>query len=105
VVIRHIVLFRFKPGYDWDHPEVLAAERTSVQVGDEVPGLLHWQAGRNVSDRPVAYDYAVIGLVRDEAALKRYLDHPFHQDSAGRWRQISTWVICDLVEDEEVTPV
>ncbi|MFJ6938952.1 Dabb family protein [Streptomyces sp. NPDC101132] len=97
-MIRHIALFKFRPGYDWAHPEVAEAEELAVRVGEEVPELLHWQAGRNITDRPVAYDYAIVGLVRDEEALRAYLDHPFHQRSVERWREISTWVVADLAE-------
>ncbi len=97
-MIRHIVLFRFKPGHGWDHPDALSAEKTAAQVGAEVPELVEWQVGRNISDRPIAYDFAVIGLVADEPALERYLVHPFHQRAIEQWRAISDWVVADLVE-------
>ncbi|MEU4769926.1 Dabb family protein [Actinosynnema sp. NPDC023794] len=101
-MIRHIVLFKLKPGYSWDDDEVRAAERTAREVGDQVEDLVEWRAGRNVSDRDIAYDFAVIGLVHDQDALRRYLDHPFHRDSVRRWRVISDWVVVDL---EEPAPV
>ncbi|ATB35623.1 hypothetical protein CYFUS_001037 [Cystobacter fuscus] len=97
-MIRHIVLFKFKPGITWREPDALAAEQSSHQVGERVPDLLHWQAGRNISRRDIAHDFAVIGLLHDQEALQRYLDHPFHQESAARWREISTWVIADIEE-------
>ncbi|MFI2612894.1 Dabb family protein [Kitasatospora sp. NPDC018619] len=98
-MIRHIVLFKFKPGYAWGDPAVTEAERIAARVGAEVPELLHWQAGRNTSDRPVAYDFAVIGLVEDQAALDRYLVDPFHQQAIEKWRLISDWVVADLEEE------
>ena len=98
-MIRHIVLFKFKPGYGWGDQAVSEAERIAAQVGSEVPDLLHWQAGRNTSDRPIAYDFAVIGLVEDEAALDRYLVHPFHQQAIEKWRLISDWVVADIEEE------
>ncbi|QFZ19116.1 Dabb family protein [Saccharothrix syringae] len=99
-MIRHIVLFKFKPGVSWDDDAVLAAEAVARRVGDEVPDLAHWYAGRNVSDRPVAYDFVVIGLLADEDALGRYMTHPFHQDAIARWREISDWVVADVVEQD-----
>lgn len=99
-MIRHIVLFKFKPGVSWQRPEALAAEDMARQVGDRVPDLRYWYAGRNISDRPVAYDYVVVGLLADEDALRRYLDHPFHQDAIQAWREISDWVIADVVEED-----
>ncbi|WP_248958362.1 Dabb family protein [Sphaerisporangium perillae] len=97
-MIRHIVLFKLKPEYTWADERVTEAERMAADVGKEVEDLLEWRAGRNISERAIAYDFAVMGLVRDEDALQRYLLHPFHQESAARWREISDWVIADLEE-------
>lgn len=98
-MIRHIVLFKFKPDRSWSDRAVQEAERTAQDVGRHVPDLRHWYVGRNVSDRPVAYDYVAIGLVPDADALQRYLDHPFHQKAIAQWRDISDWVIADVVEE------
>ncbi|RPE45546.1 stress responsive alpha/beta barrel protein [Streptomyces sp. Ag109_O5-1] len=97
-MIRHIVLFKFKTGISWDDPRAQEAERFAVKVGSEVPELREWIPGRNISTRPVAHDYAVIGLVSDEEALERYMVHPFHQEAIRLWREISDWVIADLEE-------
>lgn len=97
-MIRHIVLFKLNPDVSFEDPAVLAAERTAHRVGDEVPALKEWQAGRNISGRAVAYDFAVIGLVADEQGLADYMEHPFHQEAIRQWRAISTWVVADLVE-------
>jgi hypothetical protein len=97
-VIRHIVLFKFNPGVNWEHPDALAAERSSQQVGERVPQLLQWRTGRNISERDISYDFAVIGLVENEEALQEYLDHPFHRQSSKLWSAISSWVIADLAE-------
>ncbi len=97
-MLRHIVLFKLKPGFSWDDEAVLEAERMALRVGDEVEELHEWRAGRNVSPRDIAYDFAVIGLVRDGEALQRYLDNPFHRKSAEQWAAISDWVVTDLEE-------
>lgn len=97
-MIRHIVLFTFKPGYSWDDQLVVDAERSSRQVGEHVPELLEWRTGRNLSTRDIACDFVAMGLVRDEADLHRYLTNDFHQRSAALWREISTWVIADVEE-------
>jgi len=104
-VIRHIVLFKLKPGRSWSDAAVQAAERTAQQVGQQVPELQYWYVGRNVSDRPVAYDYAAVGLLPDDAALRRYLEHPFHQQAIAEWREISDWVIADVVEEDATVVV
>jgi Stress responsive A/B Barrel Domain len=97
-MIRHIVLFKLRSGFSFEDNDVQEAEQMARQVGDEVPELKEWQAGRNISERDIAYDFAVVGVVADEPALERYMGHPFHQESIRRWRAISTWVIADLLE-------
>jgi hypothetical protein len=97
-VIRHIVLFKFKPGVSWDDPRAQEAERVAAKVGGEVPELHKWRFGRNISNRPISYDFAVIGIMDDEDALERYLAHPFHREATRLWREISDWVIADLKE-------
>ncbi|MFI5765622.1 Dabb family protein [Streptomyces sp. NPDC051563] len=97
-MIRHIVLFRLKPGFSWESPEVREAEALQQRMGDEIEELREWHCGRNVSDRPAAYDYAVIGLLDDEEAVARYLTHPFHHKAASSWTPISDRVIADIKE-------
>lgn len=103
-MIRHIVLFRLKPGFSWESEEVRAAEELQERMGEEIEELRHWQCGRNISDRPIAYDYAVLGLLDDEAALARYLAHPHHRKAAQSWTPISERVIADLREEPPRPP-
>ena len=48
-----------------------------------------------ITDRPIAYDFAINSAVADEESLKRYIGHPDHQAAAGLWREFATWVIAD----------
>ncbi len=97
-MIRHVVLFRLNDGLALDDPRVVEAERVASQVGEKVPVLKEWRAGRNIARRPDAYDFAVIGLVADEEALAHYMDDPFHRHAISLWREISTWIVADLEE-------
>ncbi|WP_055717304.1 Dabb family protein [Streptomyces torulosus] len=95
-MIRHVVLFRFKPGIDWNDPRAVEAEQSTAKVGSEVPGLHAWRCGRNVSTRAVAYDFYAEGVLDDIPAVDRYLTHPFHRRSAELWREIADWVVVDV---------
>ncbi|CAL9406969.1 Dabb family protein [Streptomyces collinus] len=95
-MIHHIVLFRLKPGITWDSPEVRAAEELQERMGEEIPDLRAWTCGRNITDRAAAHDYAVLGLLDDEAALARYLAHPFHRRTAEAWTALSDRVLADI---------
>ncbi|MGW1224532.1 Dabb family protein [Streptomyces sp. NPDC002530] len=94
-MIRHLVLFKLNEGVERDEPRVVAAARAFAELGDKVPGLEFWECAWNITDRPIAYDFAINSAVADEAALKIYLEHPDHQAAAGQWREFATWVIAD----------
>jgi hypothetical protein len=53
------------------------------------------RAWKELSDRPIAYDFAINCAVADYGALQRFLDHPAHQEGVVRWREFATWVIAD----------
>jgi hypothetical protein len=100
-VIRHIVLFKLKPGFTEDSPEVRAAVALARRAGAELAAVREWYFGRNVSTRPTAYDYVIIALVADEPAMASYLADPFHQDMSRHWQVITEWVIADVHEQAD----
>lgn len=102
-MIRHIVLFKLHPGVTWQEANTARAVELAQRVGDEVPELVSWYAGRNISDRAVAYDFVVMGTVRDERDLDSYMHNPFHRKAIDHWRQISDWVIADVIDEDAVT--
>jgi hypothetical protein len=98
-MIRHIALFKLRPGFTVESPRVVLAESLTARMGDEVKWLRDWTFGRNLSDRPEAYDFAAVGLLDDERALERYLADPLHARAARAWRAVSDRVVADVRED------
>ncbi|WP_255949311.1 Dabb family protein [Streptomyces odontomachi] len=94
-MIRHLVLFKLNDGVTRDDPRVVAGAAAFQALGDLVPEVTFWECGWNVSDRPIAYDFAINSAVEDTAALQRYLAHPDHQAGVALWREFATWVIAD----------
>jgi stress responsive alpha/beta barrel protein len=94
-MIRHLVLFKLNDGVERDDPRVEAGEAALRSLGEDIEELRFWECAWNVSDRPIAYDFAINSAVDDTAALKRYLEHPAHQASVALWREFATWVIAD----------
>ncbi|GHJ92121.1 MULTISPECIES: Dabb family protein [Streptomyces] len=94
-MIRHLVLFKLDEGVGRDEPRVVAGVEAFRALGGQIPELRFWECDWNVSDRPIAYDFAINSAVEDLEALQRYLDHPAHQAGVGLWREFSTWVIAD----------
>ncbi|MEW2129312.1 Dabb family protein [Streptomyces sp. NPDC005435] len=94
-MIRHLVLFRLNDGVERDDPRVVAGAALFEELGGVIPELRSWECGWNLSDRPIAYDFAINSSVEDTAALQRYIDHPAHQAGVALWREFATWVIAD----------
>jgi hypothetical protein len=94
-VIRHLVLFKLNEGVERDDPSVVAGVAAFGTLGEQIPELRFWECGWNITDRPIAYDFAINSAVDDIDALKRYLEHPAHQAGVALWREFATWVIAD----------
>lgn len=94
-MIRHLVLFKLNEGVEREDPRVVEGAAAFRVLGDRIPELRFWECGWNITDRPVAYDFAINSAVDDPDALQRYLEHPAHQAGVALWREFATWVIAD----------
>src|SRR5690349_11230152 len=94
-MIRHLVLFRLNEGVERDDPRVVAGAEAFRALGGQIEELRFWECGWNISDRPIAYDFAINSAVEDSDALKRYLEHPAHQAGVALWREFATRAIAD----------
>jgi hypothetical protein len=94
-LIRHLVLFKLNEGVERDEPRVLAGVKAFQELDGVIPELDFWESAWNITDRPIAYDFAINSAVADRDALNRYIEHPAHQAAAGQWREFATWVIAD----------
>ncbi|MEU2338527.1 Dabb family protein [Streptomyces sp. NPDC006654] len=94
-MIRHLVLFKLNEGVGRDDPRAVAGAEAFAALGGKIEELRFWECGWNITDRPVAHDFAINSAVEDADALKRYLEHPDHQAAAAQWREFATWVIAD----------
>ncbi|MEU6385057.1 Dabb family protein [Streptomyces bauhiniae] len=94
-MIRHLVLFKLDEGVGREEPRVQEGVAAFHTLGGQIDELRSWECGWNVTDRPIAYDFAINSSVEDAGALQRYLDHPAHQAGVALWREFATWVIAD----------
>ncbi|MFB7667466.1 Dabb family protein [Kitasatospora sp. NPDC056138] len=95
-MIRHLVLFKLNDGVSKDDERVLAGAKAFEGLGTLIPELREWQCGWNITERDIAFDYAINSLVADHDALQAYLTHEAHQAAAALWREFATWVIADI---------
>ncbi|MEV6590927.1 Dabb family protein [Streptomyces acidicola] len=94
-MIRHLVLFKLNDGVERDDPRVVAGVEAFRALGGLIEELRFWELGWNISERPIAYDFAINSAVDDADALQRYLEHPAHQEGVALWREFATWVVAD----------
>ncbi|CAL9522141.1 Dabb family protein [Streptomyces sp. NPDC090994] len=94
-MIRHLVLFKLNEGVERDDPRVVKGVELFRALGDQIGELRFWECAWNISDRPIAYDFAINSAVDDTDALRRYLEHPAHQAGVALWREFATWVMAD----------
>ncbi|MFE5815809.1 Dabb family protein [Streptomyces sp. NPDC056479] len=94
-MIRHLVLFKLGEGVERDDPRVVEGEKAFRSLEGKIPEIRHWELGWNLSDRPIAYDFAINSAFDDAAALRVYAEHPEHQAGVALWREFATWVIAD----------
>jgi len=76
-VLRHVVLFRWKPGTG--AAELAALERALAELPAQVPEIRSYQYGRDAGLTQGTFDFAIVAEFADEAAWRRYVDHPAHQ--------------------------
>lgn len=77
-MIKHIVFFRFsdKAG----NLERLPVIKSKIEaLKNSISEIEHLEAGMNISDRPQAFDLALISDFRSEEDLEKYRVHPDHQ--------------------------
>ena len=103
-MLVHIVAFKLLPGVSREDASVARAQEITRDHPAHIREIDGWAVGMNVTDRPVAYDFAVIAEFADRAALDAYMHHPDHQRGVAAWRAISTWIVVDLELEDGAPP-
>lgn len=89
-MIRHLVLFRFKP-------EATAEEQSEfIAMLEALPGkiaeIIDFEVGRDVVRSARAFDVALTATYADLAALERYAVHPDHLPVVARAKELCAQV-------------
>jgi hypothetical protein len=96
-MIKHIVLFKVREGIAGEDPRLLRAIDTLRGLEGAIDGIRLWEVGKNVSDRPIAVDYALYSAFDNREDLARYSDHPAHREVVEMLKEVCTWQVCDYV--------
>ena len=85
-MIRHIVMFHFKPGTpEADREAFLEMLRA---LPSKISEILGFEAGRDVIRAPRSFDMALVASYADLAALDRYTKHEHHLPVIERAKEI-----------------
>jgi hypothetical protein len=78
-VLRHVVLFAFKPGTTAE--QIAAVEQAFAALPQQIPEIVVFEWGRDVSveGRAQGFTHCFLVTFRDEASRDAYLPHPAHQ--------------------------
>ncbi|MGI6856429.1 Dabb family protein [Mesorhizobium sp. 1B3] len=95
-MLRHLVMFKLKPGVARDDPRVVKAVRSIERMPQDIDEVESAELGWDLSGKPHAFDYATLWLFRDRAALERYAAHPAHQKVLGETKDIFDAMIADF---------
>lgn len=83
--MRHLVLFRFEPGYFGPKTKE-RAEKVFSQLRKEIPeDLLDYHIYTNCVERDTNADICLDLELKGPESLSVYLPHPIHQALANEW--------------------
>lgn len=77
-MLRHVVLFRWKPGVTGD--QVASVARGLARLPGEIPEIVDYDFGPDHGLADGNWDFAVVGDFDDVAGYETYRDHPAHQE-------------------------
>lgn len=90
-MLKHVVLFKFKPETTEADVEKLAAGLGALpEIIDEIREFVF---GRDVVRSERSYDFGLVSSFDDRAALDRYAIHPDHQLVVAHVKQICSSVV------------
>ncbi len=93
-MIRHIVLFKIKPEFKAEIPQLI---ENFYSMASKVEGLESLEAGADFLGSPRSYDLALVTAFTDRAAFDAYQDHPAHQPVRKRMHEVrESSVACDF---------
>lgn len=82
-MVKHIVVYTLKEGYDKDEAVKLIASCLEPLVG-QIPGLKHMEVRRCYA----GMDYALYSVFEKAEDVKNYRAHPLHQEAKSHFHHM-----------------
>jgi hypothetical protein len=83
-MLNHVVLMKFKPGTS--DAEIRELEALLNDLPNKIMEIQVYEFGRDVVRSERSYDFALVSLFANPAALERYQQHPDHLPVAAKIR-------------------
>jgi hypothetical protein len=90
-MIRHIVLFKFKDDVSSQEREAFIARLK--RLPEQIAEIKEFEVGQDITRAPRSYDLALVAVYEDEAALRRYAEHPDHLPVVEQSRKICQHIV------------
>ena len=75
-MLNHVVMLKFKSGVEETDIEEL--ENMLDDLPNKITEIHSYEFGRNVIHSQISFDFALVSLFANDAALKRYQEHRQH---------------------------
>lgn len=94
-MMRHIVMFRRRPGVEKQVKLEASLIARMQQLDRQIDFVRDWRVSANELDRPICWDYVLESTFDDAQAVNRYLPHPAHQALVADLKPYFEWVAVD----------
>lgn len=92
-MIRHVLLFKFRPAVSDEQRQLAIAMLKSL--GSSIPDVREWSVGEQMAPSPKAYDLAQVSSFDDLPALERFRHDPRHVKVRDVLAKIADWIVVD----------
>ncbi len=93
-MIKHIVMFKIKPEFKDELPQIV---NNFLGMKGRIEGLVDLESGADFLHSERSYDVALICTFTDRAAFDAYQTHPVHMPVKKRMHEVrETSVACDF---------
>ena len=85
-MLNHVVLMKFNAGVE--ESDIKELEAMLDDLPNKITEIHSFEFGRNISDFPGSYDFALVSLFANPEALERYRQHRHHRPVLKKIKQI-----------------
>jgi hypothetical protein len=90
-MLNHLVLMKFKP--EVSEADIRDLEKALDGLPDRISEIKVYEFGRDILKSERSYDFAIVGLFANVAALERYQKHPDHLPVVAKVQSMCSGIV------------